>query len=87
MQYMPNDLIWKKRCKKDRTEVSDRRIWESKCNRYKVVHSHIFLGNGEIPDTYYAIVLGDCFERIISKHRKKNPAIKSCENHCKKNLT
>ena len=88
---MENDLIWKKRCKKDRTEVSDRRIWESKCNRYKVIHSHIFLGSGEIPDTYYAIAIGgrdsETFsERIISRHRKKNPAIKSCENNFKKKL-
>jgi hypothetical protein len=84
---MANNLVWKKRCKKDRTDVSDRKIWESKCNRYKVIHSHIFLGGDVMPDTFYAIVLEDCFERIISKHRKKNPAIKSCENHCKKTLT
>jgi hypothetical protein len=89
-----NSLVWKKRCKKDRTDVSDRRIWESKCNCYKVIHSHIFLGNGAMPDAYYAIVIEEFqgrnsktfSERIISRHRKKNPAIKSCENHFKKTL-
>lgn len=85
---MANNLVWKKRCKKDRTDVSDRKIWESKCNRYKVIHSHIFLGGGVMPDTFYAIILEgeNRVERIISKHRKKNPAIKSCENHYKKSL-
>lgn len=91
---MANNLVWKKRCKKDRTDVSDRKIWESKCNRYKVIHSHIFLGNGAMPDTFYAIVIEEhqgvdrvtFSEKIISRHRKKNPAIKSCENHFKKSL-
>jgi hypothetical protein len=47
-----------------------------------------------MPDAYYAIVIEEFqgrnsktfSERIISRHRKKNPAIKSCENHFKKTL-
>ena len=81
-------LEWKKRCKKDTTLVSDRKIWETKCGSYKVVFSHITLGNGEISDTYYAIFINNQennrTETIVSRHRKKNPAIKSCETHFKK---
>jgi len=74
-------LEWNKRCKKRETEVSHHRIWETKCGTYKVVHSHIILGNNELPDKYHAIKV-ESQETLISTHRKKNPAIKSCEkNH------
>lgn len=79
-------IYWKKRCKKRETEVSHHRIWETRCGNYKIVHSHIILGNNELPDKYHAIKVeiqnGNKFEIILSTHRKKNPAIKSCEkNH------
>lgn len=69
-------MIWKKRCKKDSTIVSDRKIWETKCGTYKVIFSQIRYGRGPngIPDTYYAIETGDS-ETIISRHRKKSTAI------------
>jgi len=76
-------LEWKKRCKNDTTIVSQRKIWETKCGTYKVIFSHITLGEGAIPDTYYAIrvdLTGDRrTETILSRHRKKNPAVKACE--------
>jgi hypothetical protein len=78
-------LDWKKRCRKDSTVTSDRKIWETKCGRYKVVFSQVRFGRGPngIPDTYYAIERGESWESIISKHRKKNPAMKACEKHFK----
>ena len=66
--------------------VSERKIWEAKCGGYKVVFSHIIFGNGEIPDTYYAIKIKNGIESILSKHRKKSPAMKSCEKDYKKNI-
>ncbi len=77
-------LEWKKRCKIKDTEISRHRIWETRCGTYKVVHSHITLGNGELPDKYYAIKIetkedGRKSETIIGSHRKKNPAVLTCE--------
>ena len=78
-------LEWKKRCRKDSTIISDRKIWETKCGMYKVVFSQIRFGKGPdgIPDTYYAICMDEDGEKIISKHRKKGPAEKACEKHNK----
>ena len=68
--------------------ISDRKIWETKCGRYKVVFSQVRYGRGPngIPDTYYAIERGDDWESIISKHRNKNPAMKACEKHNKNSV-
>ena len=76
-------LEWKKRCKTDVTIVSNRKIWETKCGRYKVIFSQIRYGRGPngIPDTYYAISLKDGQESIISRHRKKGPAMRACEKY------
>jgi hypothetical protein len=75
-------LDWKKRCRKDSTLVSDRKIWETKCGTYKVIFSQIRYGRGldGIPDTYYAIYKDEeDGEEIISKHRKMSTAMKACE--------
>lgn len=79
-------LDWKKRCRKDSTIVSDRKIWETKCGSYKIVFSQIRYGRGPdgIPDSYYAIETDEVGERIISRHRKKNPATKACEKDARK---
>ena len=85
-------LIWKKRCRKDQTMAADRKIWETKCIRYRVCFSHIRYGLGEIPDCYYAeesYTNSDdkiCW-RLISKHRKKLPAHKSCEKAYKEKIS
>ena len=83
-------IQWKTRAKKDQTTCADRKTWESRCGLYKVVFSQIRFGRGlgpkSIPDTYYAMSrkTKDGFFSIISKHRKKNPAIQSCEKLAKK---
>jgi len=81
-------LDWKKRCRKDQTEVSDRKIWETKCGKYRVSFSHIRYGEGCIPDRFFAeeSYVGEsdrlCWT-VISQHRKKNPAIAACERRAK----
>jgi hypothetical protein len=83
-------IQWKTRCKKDQTICADRKTWGSKCGLYQVVFSQIRFGRGlgpkSIPDVYYAMSrkTTDGFFDIISKHRKKNPAIQSCEKLAKK---
>lgn len=83
-------IQWKTRCKKDQTVCADRKTWESRCGLYKVVFSQIRfgrdLGPKSIPDVYYAMsrkTTEGIFD-IISKHRKKNPAIQACEKLAKK---
>ena len=83
-------IQWKKRCKKDQTICADRKTWGSRCGLYQVVFSQIRYGKGlgpqSIPDVYYAMSrkTEDGFFNIISRHRKKNPAIQSCEKVAKK---
>ena len=76
-------IEWKKRAKKDQTDISDRRIWESWCGKYRVVESQVRFGDE--PKRYYAMLYKTSgpypFWDIISKHRKKDPATKSCEQH------
>jgi hypothetical protein len=83
-------IQWKTRCKKDQTICADRKTWQSRCGLYQVVFSQIRfgrdLGPKSIPDVYYAMsrkTTEGIFD-IISKHRKKNPAIQSCEKLAKK---
>lgn len=83
-------LTWKKRCKRKETEISVHRIWESKCNNYKVVHSHITLAEGTMSDRYYAIRIdtrddGTRIEHVLKTHRKKNTAMKTCEKDSSEN--
>ena len=78
-------LQWKKRCVKDQTAVSDRKIWETKCGRFRVVFSHIRYGGGVLPDSFLAMELEIVpgLEHpvwgIISRHRKREKAEEACE--------
>ena len=76
-------LEWKKKCKKDQTLVSDRKIWESKCENYKVVFSHIRFGEGSLPDQYLALKRTNNIWDIMSKHRTRKAAENACENFTK----
>jgi hypothetical protein len=63
------------RAKKDETNTSTRRTWETRCRRYKVQESiGKFTGMGT---TYYALVQG----AILSTHKKKSTAEDACEAH------
>jgi hypothetical protein len=83
------------RCKKSRSMVADRRTWESRCRRYKVMESHITLAYGKYKgsvhcgyaDVYYAMHSEprdggwENYWSILSKHRKRNSAEKACVKH------
>lgn len=74
-------LEWLRRAKCDQTLVASRKIWESHCRRYKVIHSRpLFRG---LPEMFYAVRCDESGETIISKHRKKTPAFKACEADAK----
>jgi hypothetical protein len=63
--------------------VARRRVWTSKCKRYRVIHSHILYGEGSIPDVYYANIFDPHTGRwdLLSggRHRTKNAAMRHCE--------
>ena len=83
------------RCKKSESLVAERKTWESRCRRYRVMESHITLAYGKYKgsvhlgynDVYYAMHSiprdngWDNYWEIISKHRKKRTAAKACEDH------
>jgi hypothetical protein len=77
-------LEWKKRCRRDQTIASDRKIWESRCGLYRVVLSHIRYGGGVLADYFYAQEFEEPRSwQNISHHRKKEPAFRACENRQK----
>jgi hypothetical protein len=83
---MIEPLVWKQRCRNDKTAVADRKIWGTKCGKYRITYSHIRYGEGILSDKWYAEELdnnGHTWE-IISKHEKKDTAQKACEKRHRK---
>jgi hypothetical protein len=78
---------WPARPKRDDTMVARRRVWTSKCKRYRVIHSHILYGEGSIPDVYYANIFDphmgrwDLLDGPAGRHRTKNAAMRHCEQN------
>jgi len=61
------------------TIVARRRIWRSKCGRYRVTESRI----PHLSIRYYAQVLyGRCWSNL-SEHRKRRPAEAACARHAR----
>ena len=61
------------------TPASTRRIWRSKCGRYRVTESRI----PHLSIRYYAQVLdGRCWSNL-SEHRKRRPAEAACARHAR----
>ena len=86
-----SDLVWKKRATVVIEPTHRRRLWESWCGRYRVVHSRCLYGPRKgkqaIPDVWYAtklVVVSDntCWE-VISRHRQRGPAVRACEKDAK----
>ena len=84
-------LTWQKRARVVVGPTHRRRIWESRCGRYRVVHSRCLYGPRKgpqaIPDTWYAVKLvvvsGNVCWEVVSRHRKRGPAVRSCERDAK----
>ena len=67
----------------DETIAARRRIWESRCGRFRVVHSHCKFGPARgrqaIVDRYYAMQLTDRGWDTLSIHRLRGPAFTACQ--------
>lgn len=72
-------LEWNKRCRRDESQMAERRIWKTKCGHYQIVESNIkygrkydkrgnFLG---YPIVYLALALREWGWVIVSRHRKR----------------
>jgi len=78
-------LQWPARPKRDDTLVARRRVWMTRCKRYRVVHSHILYGEGCYPDTYSSqrfdvhTARWDNLGGSGSRHRTKQAAMRHCE--------
>lgn len=83
-------LEWNKRAKRDETQVSERRTWNTRCGHYKVVETNIKYGRSSdrhgnyngYPVYHLAMRLTDPEKdiwQIISEHRTRVAAVKQCE--------
>lgn len=78
-------LQWPARPKRDDTLVARRRVWTTRCKRYRVIHSHILYGEGSLPDVYYAqrfdvhAARWDNLDGAAGRHRTKQAAMRHCE--------
>lgn len=86
-------LQWKNRGKSVIGPTHRRRIRQSQCGWYRVVHSRCLYGPRKgrqaIPDSFYAMKLVVVSRRIcwdvISEHRTPGPAFRACEKDAKNN--
>jgi hypothetical protein len=77
-----------KRAVKSESLVAERKTWESRCGRYRVMESHIPLAFGKFKagkhlgyaDRYYALHLTYTWD-IIDIYFKRGPAERACEKH------
>lgn len=74
-------MVEYKRGKKDRTWISTRVTWESKCGRYRVAEHRSTLG-GSVRITYYALVDGQMLEHMRT-YRTRKAAEKAIEKYDK----
>ena len=71
-------LEFKQRARRSETPISNRRTWDSRDNRFAVVHMEPKL-TGDVRPYYLAIERRpDAGERIISRHRTRNAAEVAC---------
>jgi hypothetical protein len=76
-------LCWPKRPKRDDTLFSRRRVWTTRCKRYRVIHSHILYGGGVLSDRYFSEYFdphyGSWDLLPQGRHRTKRAAMRHCE--------
>ena len=75
-------MDWK-RARRDETEISHRRTWDSRCLEYRVQES---VPKYDLSIIYYALYRDREIQNwiIIGRHRTRKAAIKKCEMHERK---
>jgi len=78
------------RCQSDTTATSSRRIWLSRCGRFRVLHSRCLFGprtgDDAIRDVFRAEVLDQFGWDVISRHRTHARAIKACRRFARRKM-
>jgi hypothetical protein len=82
-------MEWK-RAVKSESLVAERKTWESRCGRYRVMESHIPLAYDKYKagkhlgyaDRYYALHFTHTWD-ILDIYYKRGPAERACEKHDK----
>jgi len=83
--FAPNSLTWPRRARVEIRAEHRRRIWQSRCGRFRVVESRCLLGGEHTYAVrYYALRLeiladGRPFWEKLSDHRKRACAFAACE--------
>ena len=82
-------LTFPKRPRRDQTIAADRKLWTSKCRRYRVTFSRCRYGPRDergIPDVCYAQYFDQEFGvwDVLSRHRSRRAAERACQRHARK---
>jgi hypothetical protein len=80
-------IEWRTNARREDTQVSKRRTWNSLCGHYKVEESQITYGEGKdrkgvdtgYPRVFRAMQRNDWGWLILSYHRKKKTAQDACQ--------
>ena len=82
-------IDWYKRMKREDSVIADRKVWRSRCGRYRVVEVDIRYGRGTnragvplgYPIYFQAMIKCPLGWDIVSEHRKRTAAFKQLEYH------
>lgn len=79
---VPATITWPHRAKRETRNEHRRRIWRSRCGRYRVVYSACLLGADTYAPRYYAqrreTLNGRELWETLSTHWKRGPALEAC---------
>jgi len=82
-------IDWYKRMKREDSAIADRKVWRSRCGRYRVEEVDIRYGRGTnragvllgYPIYFRAMIKRPLGWDIVSEHRKRAAAFKQLEYH------
>lgn len=82
-------IDWYKRMRREDTEVSERKVWRSRCGRYRIEEVNIRYGRGKdkkgvalgYPTFFRTMVKRPLGWYVVSAHRKRAAAFKVLEYH------
>ncbi len=84
-------LTFPKRARRDQTVTSRRRIWLSRCGRYRIVFARCLFGprrgSQAIHDVWRAEVRDQWGWALLSGHRKWEPAFRACQSNAREELS
>ncbi len=82
-------IDWHKRMRREDSAIADRKVWRSRCGKYRVEEVDIRYGRGTnkagvplgYPIYFRAMIKCPLGWNIVSEHRKRTAAFKQLEYH------